>query len=59
MNFPNPGPQAALTIQPPIVVEGQTAQACLILSRLERLIGPVNITLSTERTTSTATGTFL
>ena len=48
------GPTAMLTIQPPVVIEGQTAQSCLSFSRLERLSEPINITLSTV--SSIATG---
>ena len=45
-----------LSLQPPVVVEGQTAMACLSLYRLDRLSENVNLTLSTVAGSSTATG---
>ena len=50
------GPRAVLSLMPPVVLEGQTAQACLSLTRLDRLSETANITLSTTGVGSTATG---
>ncbi|CAI8052979.1 Extracellular matrix protein 3, partial [Geodia barretti] len=52
----NEGPRAVLSLMPPVVLEGQTAQACLSLTRLDRLSETANITLSTTGVGSTATG---
>ena len=50
------GPRAVLSLQTPVVIEGRMAQACLSLTRLDRLSQSASITLSTMSTSSTATG---
>jgi hypothetical protein len=51
----NEGPRAVLSLQTPVVIEGRMAQACLSLTRLDRLSQSASITLSTMSTSSTAT----
>ena len=53
------GSRAVLSLQTPVTIEGQIAQACLSLTRLDRLLQGATITLSTISTSSTATGEYI